>query len=112
MFDPAKFRKVQSLDRKSTKVHSVICAIIGDGSITVTWKKNGVASLPSHIKPVGNSLVINDLQASDGGQYECSATGPYNSIKATITVIVFGELDVGLASLICKTVFDVLVCSE
>lgn len=45
------------------------------------------------MKPSGSSLIITDLQSTDGGQYKCTVTGKYNKIEGMVTVNVFGRCD-------------------
>ena len=90
--DQSKFRKTQSLDRKSNKTHAIKFAYTGDGFLSIRWEKVGLSSLPTRMKASGNSLVIKDLQFKDGGEYKCILNGKYNNISVIITVNVFGKL--------------------
>ena len=61
--------------------------------MNVTWKKKGIATLPSRMSPKaannGRSLVIKDVKLSDTGTYECTANGKYNTVTAKVSVIVY-----------------------
>ena len=90
--DLANFRKSQSLDRKSNKTHAIKCGFVGDGFVSISWKKDGLTSLPSRMKQVGNSLIIHNLRFTDGGVYFCTVKGNYNEITGKINVNVFGKI--------------------
>ena len=80
----------QDLDLAIKKNHTVTCPFKGDGKVIVTWKKQGLAKLPTRMRLLGNSLLINDLKLSDSGKYSCDVKGKYNSVSTSVEVYVLG----------------------
>ena len=71
-------------------MQSIRCAFEGDGFLNIQWRKTGLAKLPSRMKKSGNSLIINDPQFKDGGEYTCTVNGKYNTIDGKVRVQVIG----------------------
>eukprot|EP00794_Sanderia_malayensis_P020616 gene20616-22651_t len=79
----------QNLDRILKKPHAIHCSYTGDGPITVAWSKVGLATLPARMKPAGNTLTISDLKSTDSGKYYCKIEGKYNTVTASVDVLVY-----------------------
>lgn len=73
---------------------TVSCSAEGPGKVppTVSWRRVGHVSLPSHVRDVGGELLFSGVRTTDAGSYVCTATSEtgQQSIDVTIRIDVVG----------------------
>ncbi len=74
------------------KLAVLTCEVSGNPEPSVTWTKNGNASIPrAQFKNDGRILVIPHVLPGDSGVYECKASNALGENRTSTTVIVAGK---------------------
>lgn len=74
------------------KLAVLTCEISGDPEPSVTWTKEGDASIPrAHLRNKDRVLVIQDVLPDGKGVYQCKASNKFGESRTATTVIVAGK---------------------
>ena len=68
------------------------CQVSGNPNPTVTWTKDGHASIPrAHFQNNGRLLAIQGVIRADEGVYQCKASNAFGESKTATSLVVGGK---------------------